>query len=101
MAADPVQITVVFLVFWIRDRFEELCIAAGASDVLRWAAVRPATAVNKRRGDVSIWDLLLYLLSGRRLIDIMPAFYTDPQEIDALIRLGCADSALQKFRARA
>ena len=42
-----------------------------------------------------------YLLSGRRLIDIMPAFYTDPQEIDALIRLGCADSALQKFRARA
>jgi hypothetical protein len=42
-----------------------------------------------------------YLLSGRRLIDIMPAFYTDPQEIDALIRLGCADSTLQKFRARA
>ena len=52
MAADPMQIPVVFLVLWIRDRFEELCIAAGASNILRWAAV------DQRRRDLSIGDLL-------------------------------------------
>jgi hypothetical protein len=31
MAANPVRIPVVFLVFWISDRFQELCIATGAS----------------------------------------------------------------------
>ena len=59
MAADPAQIPFVFLMLWIRDRFEELCIAAGASNILRWAAVRSTAAVDQRRGDVSIWDLLL------------------------------------------
>ncbi len=58
MAADPVQIPIVFLVLWISNRFEKLCIAARASNILRWAAVRSVAAVNQRRCDVSIGDLL-------------------------------------------
>jgi hypothetical protein len=91
MPADPVQIPFVLLVLWIRDRFEELCIAAGASNILRWAAVRSTAAVDQRRRDVSIGDLLL------DDDDVMPVI---TEVVDVVKAAGIESDLVRPYRAR-
>ena len=54
MTTNACQISIMFLMVWISYYLEELGIAVGTANILRWAGVRAVAAVNQGPRDVGI-----------------------------------------------
>ena len=59
MTTNACQISIMFLMVWISYYLEELGIAVGTANILRWAGVRAVAAVNQGRRDVRTQEPLL------------------------------------------
>ncbi len=59
MTTNACQISIMFLMVWISYYLEELGIAVGTANILRWAGVRAVAAVNQGRRDVGTQEPLL------------------------------------------
>ncbi len=54
MTTNACQISIMFLMVWTSYYLEELGIAVGTANILRWAGVRAVAAVNQGPRDVGI-----------------------------------------------